>query len=121
MKKVLALMLTVSMLFALAACGSQPAQSSAPVSSKPANSAPEATPTLQPRGIFPQKGGGPGKGHPLAAVHRNKIAYKYPQSSLYSSAYPGKPHLDFRDIAYSKHLLVYADEPMGTSLSLKKG
>lgn len=48
MKKVFALILTVSMLFALASCGSQPAQSSAPASSKPASSAPEATPTPAP-------------------------------------------------------------------------
>lgn len=48
MKKVFALILTVSMLFALAACGSQTAQSSAPASGKPVSSAPEITPTPAP-------------------------------------------------------------------------
>lgn len=50
MKKIFSILLTVSMLLALAACGSRPEKSSsaAPVSSQPVSSAPKATPEPTP-------------------------------------------------------------------------
>lgn len=73
MKKVIALILTVSMLFTLAACGGRPAQSSAPVSSKPVSSTPKATPTPEPTPAPEESSAPASEAEPTPAPAANKV------------------------------------------------